>query len=98
MMIGYDSAFIGGTLALTSFKKEFHFDKLSKSQVNFTSANIVSCYQAGESWIDFMVIKKVAHMQQVHSLEHSSHILLATSSDARRASLSLPLSLHLVLQ
>jgi sugar porter (SP) family MFS transporter len=47
MMIGYDSAFIGGTLALTSFKDEFHFDRLSKSAVNLTSANIVSCYQAG---------------------------------------------------
>jgi sugar porter (SP) family MFS transporter len=47
MMIGYDSAFIGGTLALKSFKEEFHFDDLSKSQVNLTSANIVSCYQAG---------------------------------------------------
>ena len=47
MMIGYDSAFIGGTLALTSFKDEFGFDTLSKSKVSLTSANIVSCYQAG---------------------------------------------------
>ena len=47
MMIGYDSAFIGGTLALDSFKDEFHFDVLSKSAVALTSANIVSCYQAG---------------------------------------------------
>jgi len=47
MMIGYDSAFIGGTLALTSFKDEFHFDDMSKTAVALTSANIVSCYQAG---------------------------------------------------
>ncbi|OAP58181.1 hypothetical protein AYL99_07271 [Fonsecaea erecta] len=47
MMIGYDSAFIGGTLALKSFKDEFHFDDLSTSAVNLLSANIVSCYQAG---------------------------------------------------
>ncbi|ETI27832.1 hypothetical protein G647_00281 [Cladophialophora carrionii CBS 160.54] len=47
MMIGYDSAFIGGTLALPSFKDEFHFERLSKSAVDLTSANIVSCYQAG---------------------------------------------------
>jgi len=47
MMIGYDSAFIGGTLALTSFKDEFHFEDLSKSEVALKSANIVSCYQAG---------------------------------------------------
>lgn len=47
MMIGYDSAFIGGTLALPAFKDEFHFENLSTSAVNLLSANIVSCYQAG---------------------------------------------------
>ncbi|KIW96297.1 uncharacterized protein Z519_03366 [Cladophialophora bantiana CBS 173.52] len=47
MMIGYDSAFIGGSIALKSFKDEFHFGDLSKSAVNLLSANIVSCYQAG---------------------------------------------------
>jgi hypothetical protein len=47
IMIGYDSAFIGGTLALSSFKEEFDFASLSKSQLNLTSANIVSVYQAG---------------------------------------------------
>jgi len=47
MMIGYDSAFIGGTLALSSFEHEFGFNKLSTSEVNFKNENIVSCYQAG---------------------------------------------------
>lgn len=47
IMIGYDSAFIGGTLALDSFKDEFNFKALSKSALALTSANIVSCYQAG---------------------------------------------------
>jgi hypothetical protein len=47
MMIGYDSAFIGGTLALASFKDEFHFEDLSTAEVNLKTANIVSCYQAG---------------------------------------------------
>jgi len=47
MMIGYDSAFIGGTLALPAFTKEFGFSKLTTTEVNFISANIVSCYQAG---------------------------------------------------
>ncbi|TVY67389.1 Quinate permease [Lachnellula suecica] len=47
MMIGYDSAFIGTTLALTSFKDEFHFEDLSTSEVDLLNANIVSCYQAG---------------------------------------------------
>jgi sugar porter (SP) family MFS transporter len=47
IMIGYDSAFIGGTLALSSFRDEFGFENMSKSDVSFLSANIVSCYQAG---------------------------------------------------
>ncbi|OGE56334.1 hypothetical protein PENARI_c003G03886 [Penicillium arizonense] len=46
-MIGYDSAFIGTTLALDSFKAEFAFSTMSKATQNLISANIVSCYQAG---------------------------------------------------
>ncbi|RMZ86727.1 hypothetical protein DV736_g6042, partial [Chaetothyriales sp. CBS 134916] len=47
IMIGYDSAFIGGTIALDSFKSEFRFGELSISEVALLQANIVSCYQAG---------------------------------------------------
>lgn len=49
IMIGYDSAFIGGTIALTSFKDEFGLTstKISTDEFNFISANIVSTYQGG---------------------------------------------------
>ncbi|KAI9735845.1 MAG: hypothetical protein M1834_001310 [Cirrosporium novae-zelandiae] len=47
IMIGYDSAFIGGTIALDSFQTEFNWDQYSDSEANLISANIVSCYQAG---------------------------------------------------
>ena len=47
VMIGYDSAFIGGSIALPSFHAEFGLDELSTSEYNLISANIVSCYQAG---------------------------------------------------
>ncbi|KAL4959604.1 sugar porter family MFS transporter [Aspergillus stella-maris] len=43
-MIGYDSAFIGTTLSLDSFKDEFNWENLNS---NLVSANIVSLYQAG---------------------------------------------------
>ncbi|CRG90372.1 putative quinate permease [Talaromyces islandicus] len=46
-MIGYDSAFIGTTLSLPSFKAEFKFDSMSDDMKDLVSANIVSCYQAG---------------------------------------------------
>jgi sugar porter (SP) family MFS transporter len=46
-MIGYDSAFIGTTLALPSFVKEFGFAKMSTDHLALVKANIVSVYQAG---------------------------------------------------
>lgn len=46
-MIGYDSAFIGTTISLDSFKNEFSLTNLSTSESNLISANIVSIYQAG---------------------------------------------------
>ncbi|KAH8881472.1 quinate permease [Thozetella sp. PMI_491] len=46
-MIGYDSAFIGTTLALPSFTAEFNFKAYSADQLALTQANIVSVYQAG---------------------------------------------------
>ena len=47
MMIGYDSAFIGTTIALPSFAKEFKFASYSTDNLNLVKANIVSVYQAG---------------------------------------------------
>ncbi|CAO2658631.1 Nn.00g063540.m01.CDS01 [Neocucurbitaria sp. VM-36] len=46
-MIGYDSAFIGTTLALPSFVKEFGFDTMNATDLALHKANIVSVYQAG---------------------------------------------------
>ncbi|KAL7962737.1 quinate permease [Trichoderma compactum] len=46
-MIGYDSAFIGTTLALPSFEDEFNFAQYSKSHLALIQQNIVSVYQAG---------------------------------------------------
>lgn len=46
-MIGYDSAFIGTTLALPSFASEFEFATYSKSSLALLKQNIVSVYQAG---------------------------------------------------
>ncbi|KAF7545668.1 hypothetical protein G7Z17_g8998 [Cylindrodendrum hubeiense] len=45
--IGYDSAFIGTTLALPSFIDEFKFEEKSDSEVALLKQNIVSVYQAG---------------------------------------------------
>lgn len=39
-MIGYDSAFIGTTLALPSFTEEFRFEELSDSKLALVKSNI----------------------------------------------------------
>lgn len=46
-MIGYDSAFIGTTLALPSFEDEFGFENMTADHLAFVKSNIVSIYQAG---------------------------------------------------
>lgn len=47
VMIGYDSAFIGGTLALQSFQDEFNWSKYTTEESDLIQENIVSVYQAG---------------------------------------------------
>ncbi|GAB1317336.1 hypothetical protein MFIFM68171_07546 [Madurella fahalii] len=46
-MIGYDSAFIGTTIALPSFTEEFDFASYNPDDLALLQANIVSVYQAG---------------------------------------------------
>ncbi|KAH6615428.1 general substrate transporter [Chaetomium sp. MPI-SDFR-AT-0129] len=46
-MIGYDSAFIGTTLALPSFVSEFSFASYDPDALALLQSNIVSIYQAG---------------------------------------------------
>ncbi|KAL5337258.1 hypothetical protein BJX70DRAFT_399903 [Aspergillus crustosus] len=46
-MYGYDSAFIGGTLALPAFKSTFGLEDASDSETANLSSNVVSCFQAG---------------------------------------------------
>ncbi|KAF4981678.1 hypothetical protein FZEAL_2565 [Fusarium zealandicum] len=45
--IGYDSAFIGTTLALPSFVAEFDFESYKPDKLALLKQNIVSVYQAG---------------------------------------------------
>lgn len=67
-MIGYDSAFIGTTLALPSFVSEFQFDQLSKSEKGLISANIVSLYQAGAFFGSFMAYASTHYLGRRKSL------------------------------
>ncbi|KAL6240321.1 hypothetical protein RBB50_012759 [Rhinocladiella similis] len=46
-LFGYDNAFIGGTLALASFKTQFGLLNKSTTEINNLSSNIVITFQAG---------------------------------------------------
>lgn len=46
-MYGYDSGFIGGTISLPSFEKEFGLDKAEGNTLASLKSNIVSTFQAG---------------------------------------------------
>lgn len=47
IIIGYDGGFIGGTVALPSFKKEFGLDKMTKAHADFVVSNVISVFHAG---------------------------------------------------
>jgi MFS family permease len=67
-MIGYDSAFIGTTLNLPSFKTEFSFDKLTPEHLALVKANIVSVYQAGAFFGSFFAYASNHFWGRKHSL------------------------------
>ncbi|KAL0570674.1 hypothetical protein V5O48_011280 [Marasmius crinis-equi] len=47
LAMGYDTAVIGGTMALDSFVRDFHLDEVSKTNRDTIQGNIVSTFQAG---------------------------------------------------
>lgn len=47
IIIGYDGGFIGGTVALDSFREEFGLDKMSKSHADSVISNVISVFHAG---------------------------------------------------
>lgn len=47
IIIGYDGGFIGGTVALDSFREEFGLDKMTKDHAAFVISNVISVFHAG---------------------------------------------------
>lgn len=47
VIIGYDAGFIGGTVSLQAFQKEFGLDKMTTKEKKNVEANVVSVFQAG---------------------------------------------------
>jgi hypothetical protein len=64
--VGYDTAVIGGTMALTSFQRDFNMQGMAKTQRDTTQGNIVSTFQ-------------VSHLNPSLNY-HPKHLRLAVSS------------------
>lgn len=47
IIIGYDVGFIGGAVALPSFREEFELELMSKSHADYVISNIISVFHAG---------------------------------------------------
>lgn len=47
IIIGYDAGFIGGTVVLPEFEREFEFADKSQTQITSTKANIISLFHVG---------------------------------------------------
>lgn len=47
IIIGYDGGFIGGTVALDSFREEFGLDKMTEAHADYVVSNVISVFHAG---------------------------------------------------
>lgn len=63
MTVGYDTAVIGGTMALNSFIRDFKMDGMAKTVRDTTQGNIVSTFQ-----VRFETYNS-KHMQRMLTLE-----------------------------
>ncbi|ODQ83262.1 hypothetical protein BABINDRAFT_159696 [Babjeviella inositovora NRRL Y-12698] len=55
VVIGYDAGFIGGTVALTTFKDEFGYAKMLAAEQTLTTSNIISLFHAGAFFGAFFI-------------------------------------------
>lgn len=55
VIIGYDAGFVGGSVVLPEFEKEFSFDTLPESKVKLDKANIISLFHAGAFFGSYLI-------------------------------------------
>ena len=68
IVVGYDTAVIGGTMALNSFIRDFGWANVDKSTRDTIQANIVSTFQAGcffGALLTFPIAEKIGRRKTV---------------------------------
>jgi hypothetical protein len=69
--VGYDTAVIGGTMALNSFQRDFKMGGMAKTQRDTTQGNIVSTFQVSISTLSILW-----YATNCHRLDASSVLYL----------------------
>ncbi len=80
VIIGYDAGFVGGMIALKSFKKEFGFDKMTPSEQSWVSETVVSLFQAGAFFGAFLIYPLGSRYGRKISLAVASVLLIVGSA------------------
>ncbi|TDZ36751.1 Quinate permease [Colletotrichum trifolii] len=91
LAMGYDTAVIGGTMALDSFRRDFHLDDVSTSTRDTIQGNIVSTFQAGcffGALFTFPIAEKFGRRKTV-MLAGTVFLLGGTLMTAARGSLNM---------
>lgn len=74
LAMGYDTAVIGGTMALDSFRRDFKLDSVEQTVRDTIQGNIVSTFQVGDK-VHEICISTIAD----HSRLDASSVLFAPS-------------------
>ncbi|KAL0931276.1 uncharacterized protein CTRU02_214011 [Colletotrichum truncatum] len=91
LAMGYDTAVIGGTMALDSFRRDFHLDEVSTNVRDTIQGNIVSTFQAGcffGALFTFPIAEKFGRRKTV-MLAGTVFLLGGTLMTAARGSLNM---------
>ncbi|KAJ0268839.1 hypothetical protein Brms1b_012538 [Colletotrichum noveboracense] len=91
LAMGYDTAVIGGTMALDSFRRDFHLDEVSTTARDTIQGNIVSTFQAGcffGALLTFPIAEKFGRRKTV-MLAGTVFLLGGTLMTAARGSLNM---------
>lgn len=67
-LVGYDTAVIGGTMALDSFKRDFNLEGKDQNTIDTLQGNIVSTFQAGTFFgalLSFPLAEKIGRKKSI---------------------------------
>lgn len=80
MIIGYDAGFIGGTLTLPEFLKEFKFDQMTSNEVTLMKANIISFFHVGAFFGSYLIYPTSIYYGRIMAFKVSGFFIVFGSA------------------